>query len=299
MPWLKILSFLLYPTFYAGMLRLMVPIVLGALGEIISERSGVVNIGLEGIILLGALFSTYVGHKTVNLWFAIGAGLFVGLLIGLLHALIAVYLAGDQIIDGVGLNMFALGIGEVVLYLTWGSFATSPQLPRESRVPSISGFSPFIILTIALAITSWFILEKTRWGLRLKAVGENPVAAEAAGIDVYKVRFIATMIGSVLTALAGIFLALDWLGGYTKNVSAGRGFIALALVVFSRWNPIVALGGGLIFGFCYAFSLSIPSGIIADQVLYSVPYVATLLISMGFLAKARPPAAVGRPYKRV
>ncbi len=295
----EILSFLLYPTFYAGMLRMMVPITLGAVGEVIGERSGVVNIGLEGTMMLGALVSTYVGHFTGSMILAMLAGLAVGLAAGLLHAEIAVKLAGDQIIDGVGLNLFAVGIGEVLLYVTWGSFATSPQLPPEVRVPSIYGFSPFVLFTLFIAALDWFVIEKTRWGLRLKAVGEDPVAAEAAGIDVFKVRTIATIICSLLTASAGVFLALDWLGAYTKNISAGRGFIALALVVFSRWNPLTALLGGLIFGFLFQLSQSIPSGVVPDQFLWALPYLVTLLISAGFLAKARPPGAVGRPYKRV
>jgi len=295
----ELLKFLLYPTFYAGMLRMMVPITLGAVGEIISERSGVVNIGLEGIMMLGALVSTYVGHFTGSMTLAMISGLIVGLAAGLLHAGIAVNLAGDQIIDGVGLNLFAVGIGEVLLYLTWGSFATSPQLPPEVRVPSIHGFSPFVILTLLVAAATWAIVEKTRWGLRLKAVGEDPVAAEAAGIDVFRVRTIATVVGSLLTTSAGVFLSLDWLGAYTKNISAGRGFIALALVVFSRWNPLTALLGGLIFGFLFQLSQSIPSGVVPDQILWALPYLVTLLISAGFLAKARPPGAVGRPYKRV
>ncbi len=295
----EILRFLLYPTFYAGVLRMMVPITLGAVGEIISERSGVVNIGLEGIMMLGALVSTYVGHFTGSMVLAMMSGLVVGLAAGFLHAGIAVNLAGDQVIDGVGLNLFAVGIGEVLLYLTWGSFATSPQLPPEARIPSIHGFSPFVILTLLVAAATWFVFEKTRWGLRLKAVGEDPVAAEAAGIDVFKVRIIATVVGSLLTASAGVFLSLDWLGAYTKNISAGRGFIALALVVFSRWNPLTALLGGLIFGFLFQLSQSIPSGVVPDQILWALPYLVTLLVSAGFLAKARPPGAVGKPYKRV
>ena len=235
--WLEILSFLFIPAFYAGVLRMMVPITLGAVGEIIAERSGVVNIGLEGIMMLSALVSTFVGHFTGSMTLALLAGLGIGLVTGVLHAVIAVNLAGDQIIDGVGLNLFAMGLGEVVLYFTWGSFATSPPLPPELRIPSIYGFSPFAIIAVVLSLIAWFFIEKTRWGLRLKAVGEDPVAAEAAGIDVFRVRILATIVGSVLTSGAGVFLAMDWLGAYTKNISAGRGFIALALVVFSRWNP--------------------------------------------------------------
>lgn len=298
MQWEFILRIFLRATFYLSVLRMMVPIALAAIGEVIGERAGVVNIGLEGIIMLGAVFSVYVGHMFLNTWIAILAGLGVGILVGLLHAALTTYLAGDQIIDGVGLNMLAFGLGVVMIAMRWGMYGTTPSLPFDIRVPTFRGLSPFVPFTVIAALAAWFVLEKTSWGLRLKACGEDPVAAEAAGISVFKTRTIATVIGSALTSLAGVFLGIDWLGAYTRDISAGRGFIALALVVFSSWNPVGAVLGGLVFGFFYAFSLSIPSGIVPDQLLYVMPYVVTLLITIAFVARSRPPAAVGRPYKK-
>ncbi|PNV77841.1 MAG: ABC transporter permease [Thermoproteota archaeon] len=276
----------------------MVPITLAAIGEIIAERSGVVNIGLEGIIMLGALSSVYVGYFTGNLYLALLAGISTGIALGILHALISIYLAGDQIVVGVGLNLFAYGIGVVTLYLTWGTFANSPIIPKGAQIPKFYGFSPFVPFTIAVGIIAWYMIERTSIGLRLKAVGENPRAADSAGINVFKIRFFATLVGSVLAALGGVFLGLDWLASYTRDISAGRGFIALAMVVFSRWNPIIAVFSGLLFGFLFAISLSIPSGIVPDQVIWSIPYIATVLVAAGFVAKTRAPAALGKPYKR-
>ncbi|MGB9631111.1 MAG: ABC transporter permease [Candidatus Methanodesulfokora sp.] len=295
---LGILSIFVEPSFYLGALRLMVPITLAAIGEIIAERSGVVNIGLEGIIMLGALSSVYVGYFTGNLYLALLAGISTGIALGILHALISIYLAGDQIVVGVGLNLFAYGIGVVTLYLTWGTFANSPIIPKGAQIPKFYGFSPFVPFTIAVGIIAWYMIERTSIGLRLKAVGENPRAADSAGINVFKIRFFATLVGSVLAALGGVFLGLDWLASYTRDISAGRGFIALAMVVFSRWNPIIAVFSGLLFGFLFAISLSIPSGIVPDQVIWSIPYIATVLVAAGFVAKTRAPAALGKPYKR-
>ena len=299
MQWGFILSIFLRPTFYINVLRATVPVTLPAIGEVIGERAGVVNIALEALIVLGAATSVYVGLRTGVLGLAILAGLAVGVLVGLIHAAIAVYLKGDQIVDGIGINMFADGFAIVSMAIAYGMYGTSPSLPPEVRVPGIYGISPFALAMIAIGIISWYALEKTKWGLRLRAVGEDPVAADAAGINVFVLRTIAAVIASVLAAAGGVFLGLDWLGACSKYVSAGRGFIALALVVFSRWNPFLALLGGLIFGFTYALSLSIPSGLVPDQVLYVLPYLVTLLIAAGFLGGARPPASCGKPYERI
>ncbi len=299
MQWEFLLSIFLRKAFYINMLRAAVPVTLPAIGEVIGERAGVINIALEALIVLGAATSVYVGLRTGILVLAILAGLLVGVLVGLVHALIAVYMKGDQIVDGIGLNIFADGFVIVSMAIAYGMYGTSPSLPKDVRVPKIWGLSPFVITIIVLGIITWYILGKTKWGLRLRAVGENPVAADAAGINVFRVRTIATVIASVVASAGGVFLGLDWLGACSKYISAGRGFIALALVVFSRWNPLYALLGGLIFGFTYSLSLSIPSGIVPDQLLYMLPYLVTLLIAAGFLGGARPPAASGKPYERV
>ncbi|MEM3833219.1 MAG: ABC transporter permease [Thermoprotei archaeon] len=284
--------------FYLNMLKFMVPITIAALGEIIAERSGIVNIGLEGLIILGALSSVFFGILSSSVVIALLAGILTGILSGIVYAIIVIYLKGDQIVTGIGLNLFAYGFGVIVLYFTWGTFANSPYLPSSSMMPKLWGVSPLIPLTILLSIITWYIFKYTSIGLRVKAVGENPEVAESAGINIYKVRTIATIIGATLATMGGIFMGIDWLNQYTRDISGGRGFIALALVVFSNWNPLRLIVGGVIFGFLYAFSLSIPSGIIPDQFLGMLPYIATLLVAAGYAGKAKPPAALGKPYTR-
>jgi simple sugar transport system permease protein len=284
--------------FYLGMLRFMVPITLSALGEVVAEKSGIVNIGLEGMIMLGGLASVCTAWFTGNLWLALGAGMAVGVVVGLVHAFIAIYLKGDQIVDGVGINLFAYGIGVIVLYLTWGTFANSPYIPLSARVPTFYGVSPFMPFTLIMCVAVWYFLQKTTYGLRLRAAGEDPEVAEAAGINVNRIRLLATIFGAVLSCLAGAFLGIDWLASYARDLSAGKGFIALALVVFSKWNPLILIGGGLIFGFFLNLALSIPSGIVPDQLLYAVPYIATLVIVSGVVGRARAPKSSGKPYKK-
>ncbi len=295
---IDITSIFFSPVFYLNMLKFMTPITIAALGEIIAERSGIVNIGLEGLIILGALSSVFFGIFSGNVIIALLAGILTGIISGIIYAIIVIYLKGDQIVTGIGLNLFAYGFGVIVLYFTWGTFANSPYLPSSAMMPKLWGVSPLIPLTIFLSILTWYIFKYTSIGLRVKAVGENPEVAESAGINIYRIRTIATIIGATLATMGGIFMGIDWLNQYTRDIAGGRGFIALALVVFSNWNPLRLIAGGFIFGFLYAFSLSIPSGIIPDQFLSALPYIATLLVVAGYAGKAKPPAALGKPYTR-
>ncbi|MGB9728463.1 MAG: ABC transporter permease [Thermoprotei archaeon] len=295
---IDITSIFFSPVFYLNMLKFMTPITIAALGEIIAERSGIVNIGLEGLIILGALSSVFFGIFSGNVVIALLAGILTGIISGIIYAIIVIYLKGDQIVTGIGLNLFAYGFGVIVLYFTWGTFANSPYLPPSSMMPKLWGVSPLIPLTIFLSILTWYVFKYTSIGLRVKAVGENPEVAESAGINIYRIRTIATIIGATLATMGGIFMGIDWLNQYTRDIAGGRGFIALALVVFSNWNPLRLIAGGFIFGFLYALSLSIPSGIIPDQFLSALPYIATLLVVAGYAGKAKPPAALGKPYTR-
>ncbi len=298
MPPIDVLSIFLSPVFYLNVLKFMTPITIAALGEIIAERSGIVNIGLEGLIILGALSSVYFGIFSGSVLIALIAGILTGLITGIVYSIIVIYLKGDQIVAGIGLNLFAYGFGVITLYFTWGTFANSPYLPSSAMMPKLYGVSPLIPLVIFLSILTWYLLKYTSIGLRIKAVGENPEVAESAGINVYRIRTIATIIGATLATLGGVFMGIDWLNQYTRDIAGGRGFIALALVVFSNWNPLRLIIGGLLFGFLYAFSLSIPSGIIPDQFLSALPYIVTLLVVAGYAGKAKPPAALGKPYTK-
>ncbi|MGQ4892255.1 MAG: ABC transporter permease [Candidatus Njordarchaeia archaeon] len=288
-------------------LDLMIPIVLASLGEVLTEKSGIVNIGLEGIMLMSALVAVYATEVTKS-WFMgyFIAGLF-GAFLGLIHAFISVYLNGDQIVSGIGLNIIGIGFTPFMIVAIW-HVAGQHTISRSLTVPRIGitmedkfiSISPMVFLAIILVVLAHFIMTKTNWGLIIKASGENPEAVEVIGIDVRKVRTVVTTVGGFLTGLSGAFLSIDTLGVITKDISAGRGFLALANVVFSRWEPLLVLLGGFVFGIFEAIAIRSEiiglRAIIPDYFLKMIPYIATLIIVAGFIGKARAPKSLGEPY---
>ncbi len=282
-------------------LSAMVPIALTALGEVLAERSGVVNIGLEGILLTTAWVGVYAALATGSSWAGYAAGLAVGGLLGLLHAIIATYLKGDQIIAGIGLNIAAAGGTALATLAAWGNYGQSP--PVEVSVPSIvvldQRVSFMVFVTIALAFGLWVLLEKTRVGLIVKAVGDDPRAADALGIRIERVRLVATVAGGALAGLAGAYLSVDYLGSFVKLMSAGRGFIALAGVAFSGWHPLGALLGALVFGLSDAVAryYTIIKGVTAASYLFNtIPYLVTLVAVAVTARRAVMPRSLGKPY---
>ena len=289
-----------------GSLAAMVPIVLASVGEVFTERAGVVNIGLEGILLISALGAVMTAEATMNPWLGLLAGTLIGAVIGVVHGIISVYLKGDQIISGVGINLFALGLVPFAIEAYW-HVAGYHQVPPEAKVPKIDtplgGVSPIIFLTVAIAAVTHLVLHRTPAGLRVKAVGENPEAADALGVNVELVRLLATIYGAALTGLGGAYMSIDYLSTITKELSAGRGFIALANVVFARWEPLLALFGGVLFGFFDTLSIwiqTIPGvkEIVPWYFIQAIPYVVTLIVVTGVIGRARPPKSVGVPYRR-
>ncbi len=290
----------------------MTPLILAGVGEIITERSGVVNIGLEGILLVSAFSSTVISFQTGNPYLGLLVGLLVGLGAGVLHGFISVYLKGDQIIAGVGFNSFAYGIGVLGLIALWKTFGASPGVPKMAFITipvgenASIGFSPIALIAVAVAIIAWWWLFKTNSGLKLRACGEDPRAAEGMGVNVDRMRFYATVIGGLLTGLGGAFLVVGWIGQYTRNISAGRGFIALANVAFSNWNPLIAIAGGVLFGFFDVLSIYLPvkiqmlyPGVNLTAVSYlfrTIPYLGTLLVVSLVLRRVKMPKALGKPY---
>ncbi len=289
----------------------MVPITLGGVGEIITERSGVVNIGLEGILLLSAFTATITTFNTGNPYIGLLSGLLIGFLSGVLHGFISVYLRGDQIIAGVGFNSFAYGISIMGLVAIWKQHGASPKV---EKIPVISipvagtsfTISPISIIAILIAVASWYWLFKTSSGLKLRACGEDPRAAEAMGVNVFRTRFYATILGATLTGLGGAYLVVGWIGQFTRYISAGRGFISLANVAFSNWNPLMAIIGGFIFGFFDVLSLYLPikvqamgltTNITAATYLFrTIPYIGTLVVVTLIMKRVRMPRSLGKPY---
>ncbi|MEM2021483.1 MAG: ABC transporter permease [Zestosphaera sp.] len=289
---------LLVSTSYA-----MTPLTLTAVGEITSERAGVVNIGLEGMISVSALVSVAVATQTLNPWLGLLAGVGVGALIGLIHGLISAYGKGAQIISGVGVNIFALGFVPYMIIALWG-VAGYKQVPEAGRVPRLAGLvSPIFIFCVLIAIATHYVLFRTSLGLKIRALGEEPQAADTLGVHVERLQLIATIYGGALAGLAGAFMSLDWLGTITKEIAAGRGFISLALVVFSNWKPSLALLGGALFGSSWALTewlkvLPGVKGVIPVTIINTLPYVVTLGAVAGVIGKARSPRRSGVPYLR-
>jgi len=284
-------------------LRAMVPVTLCAVGEIAGERAGVVNIGLEGILTLSAFAAAIGSWATGNPWIGALCGMGAGAIVGLLHGFISIYLRGDQIISGVGINLLGMGAVGFGTWALWG--AKSPMLDKEFWIPEVPGLgiSPFVLMTPLLVVLTWWLLHRTALGLRIRAVGENPVAADVVGVPVEGVRLLAVVFGGALGGLAGAFLSLDWLHTVSPTLPAGRGFIALANVVFSKLNPFLALLGGFLFGYFDALAIQLASvagfgGGIPYQFVRMIPYIATLAVVALAIGRARFPAALGRPYRR-
>lgn len=284
-------------------LNAMVAIALTAMGEVIAEKSGVVNIGLEGMMLASAWLAVYADIATGS-W-AVGylAGILMGLALGVVHAAIAVYARGDQIIAGVGLNLAAAGGTTLGIRAAWGNYGQSP--PVASRPPAFDllgvRVSFMVPLTFAIAVIAWILLERSQWGLRVKAVGDDPRSADALGVKVERTRLAATVLGASMAGLAGAYISIDYLGSFVKLVSAGRGFIALAAVAFSGWDVLGALLGSIIFGLGDAIATYYTTikGMSAAAYPYkTIPYILTLLAVSATAWRARMPRALGRPYKR-
>ena len=286
-------------------LRAMMPITLAAVGEIVTEWSGVVNIGLEGIMTLSAFLAGIGSWATGNPWIGVFAGLLTGAFIGLTHGFIAIKLRGNQVVSGVGINLLGMGAVGFGAWVLWG--AKAPMLDQRFWIPGISlfgvSFSPFVFITPAVVALTWAMLTCTALGLRIRAVGENPVAADVVGVNVEGLRLFAVVYGGALAGLAGAFLSLDWLHTISPTLPAGRGFIALANVVFSKLNPFLALLGGFLFGYFDALAIHLASvagfgGGVPYQFMRMIPYLVTLAVVSFAIGRARFPAALGQPYRR-
>ncbi|ASJ12361.1 ABC transporter permease [Thermococcus thioreducens] len=281
-------------------LMAMVPIVLTSVGAVWSERAGVVSIGYEGVLLMSAFFGAIVAEVTGSGIMGLVGGIATGVIFGMLHGVLTVYLKGDHVIPGIGINLLAMGVVPFGILAYWGTAGQHQvAVTLWSWNTKYGKISPMIFVTIAISVITWWVLFKTPLGLRVRSVGENPEAADALGINVEKYRFWSTVYGHALAGLGGAYMSVAWLGVVQKTMSAGRGFIALANMVFSGWNPLVALLGGWLFGFFDALAAWLaPLHIIPGQFILMLPYIMTLIIVAGIIGKARPPKWDGRPYKR-
>ena len=305
-------------------LRLATPLLLACLAGLFSERAGIFDIGLEGKMLASAFVAAATAATTGSVWLGLLAGTLASIALALLHGLASITLKGNQLISGVAINFLASGLTALVGQSLFGMGGQTPQLAPDQRflaialpfadtlgsVPIlgpiyanlISGNNVLVYAALAAVPLTWWILFRTRFGLRLRAVGENPAAVDTAGVSVVRLRYAAVIIAGVLCGIAGAYLSTAQSAGFIREMTAGKGFIALAALIFAKWRPWPALGATLLFGFLEAVgiryqSIAVPGLFtVPVQFMQALPYILTVVILAGFVGKAIPPKAGGRPY---
>ena len=270
------------------------PILITAVGACLCELSGVVNIGLEGMMLAGAYAATCVNLYTGNPYLGILAGIIIGGLVSLIHAVISIHLKGNQIVSGVAINLFAVSTTSFLIKVMFHAAGSTEKAKH--------GANSLIVLSVVyiLAILTYFLVYKTVFGLRLRTVGEHPLAADTVGINVYKYRYIGVLLSGMYAGLGGAYMSTVILQHFVQNMTAGRGFMALAAMIFGKWNPLGAIIASLLFSFGQSFAynakaLELP---IPQQILEMIPYILTIFVLIGFVGKARAPKADGKPYEK-
>ncbi len=295
---------------FASGVRLSTPLILAALGGMFCERAGVVNIALDGIMIFGAFTGAVVAYETGNPWFGLLAAMLIGSMIAHIHGIASIRYHANQVVSGTAINLLAVGVPAVLANALYNSTTVTPNIPLMlpiieipilSSIPIISTllgkYSVLVLFAYALVPISWFLLFKTSFGLRLRAVGENPEAADTAGINVYLMRYYGVWLSGILAGLGGAFLSIAHGSSYVRDISAGRGFIALAALIFGRYSPKLTLLGCMMFGIADAFQIRVQGVIpIPVQFVQMFPYVLTMIVLAGLIGKAQVPAADGIPY---
>lgn len=304
-------------------LRLATPLLFACLAGLFSERAGIFDIGLEGKLLIAAFFSAAYAYYSGSAWVGLAAGILASVIFALLHGLASITFRGNQLISGVAINFLAAGMTVVIAQSWFAQGGRTPALSGDARferldlpgaeavggVPVagdlyanvLSGHSILVYAGLLAVPLSWWVLYRSRFGLRLRAVGENPAAVDTAGVSVVRLRYAAVVICGVLCGIGGAYLSTSLAAGFVKDMSAGRGFIALAALIFAKWRPWHALGAVLLFGMLEAIANRFPNldlGIVTlpSQFMAALPYILTVIILAGFVGKAIPPRAGGEPY---
>jgi len=304
--------------------RLSVVLLLACLAGLISERAGIFDIGLEGKMLIAAFFSAVAAYHTGNAWLGVLAGIAVSMLFSAIHGLASITYRGNQLISGVAINFLASGLTVVIGNAWYKQGGRTPTLVGDARFHEItlpfaealqavpilgpiyadvlSGHKPIVYIAFLTVPAVWWLLYRTRFGLRLRAVGENPASVDTAGVSVIRYRYAAVLLCGALCGIAGAYLSTSQAAGFGREMTAGRGFIALAALIFSKWRPFYALMACLLFGLLEAISNLYPNidvfGVfeIPVQFTQALPYILTVVILAGFVGKAIPPKAGGEPY---
>ena len=306
------IEILLSAAFVASTLRLTAPLLLAALGGLCSERAGVVNIALEGLMTCGACAAALAAARWGNPWIGMGAAMLCGAVLALAHAVASVSLGMDQIISGTAINVLALGAPAVVVHALrpdGGGAVAVPvgfapmSIPGLTRLPwvgeALFHHSLPVYVSFGAAVLLWYLLRRTVWGLRLRAVGDAPSAVDLAGVSVARLRYGGVVLSGVAAGLAGGMLVLALSSQYVRDIAAGRGFMALAALVFGRWRPVGVAGACLLFGASQALHFRLQGlDLIPAQWVQLLPYVLTVVVLLVWRGRTGPPAALGRPYRR-
>jgi general nucleoside transport system permease protein len=278
-----------------SMIRLSTPLVLAALGGLFSERSGVINIALEGLMLAGAFTSATVTHYVGNPWIGLLAGVAAGVFVALIHAVACIHFDSNQVVTGTAINILMFGVPTLLSGALFQTTGSTPPLARTELIPNAP-----VIIAFALVPIVWYVLNRTPFGLRLRATGENPEAADTAGISVRRVRYAGVLLSGALAAIGGAYLSIGQSSLFTRNMTAGRGFIALAALIFGKWRPVQTMLACLLFGLAEAAAIQMQGVIPYVRVEYIqiIPYVLTMIVLAGFIGASRAPKALGLPYEK-
>ena len=305
-------------------IRVATPLVLAAFAALYSERAGVVDIGLEGKMLAGAFFAAAVASSTGNPWLGLGAAVAASVVLALVHGFACITHKGNQVVSGMAINILVAGLAPTLAYAWFQQGGQTPLLPNQARIPSVelpgveamsgipilgpvyrellNGNNVLIWVTLVLVIATHWVLYRSRFGLRLRAVGENPAAVDTAGLSVARLRYQALLVTGVLTGMAGSYLSTGHGAGFVRDMTAGKGYLALAALIFGKWRPGPTLFACLLFAFTDAVQVRLQGvvlpgiGVIPVQFIQMLPYVLTVLLLAGFVGKAIAPKASGIPY---
>jgi simple sugar transport system permease protein len=296
----EILSFaLLFST-----IRFATPLIFAALGGMFSERSGVINIALEGLMLAGAFTAAVVTYESGNPFLGFFCGMIAGAVLAFVYAVACIKFEADQVVAGFGINILMLGLPALLSSAMYDSAGSTEQIAKENLLPEFFGINIASFLAFLLIPICWYVLYKTPFGLRLRAVGENPAAADAAGVSVIRLRYTAVVLSGVLAAAGGAYLSIGQSSLFTRAMTAGRGFIALAALILAKWRPVQVFLACLFFGFTEALTIplaniKLPSGEnVPVQFIQIIPYVLTIIVLAGFIGLSRAPKALGIPYRK-
>lgn len=292
----------------AGMVRVAIPISFAALAGMLSERAGVINMGLEGIMLIGSFFGVVGSYVTGNAWMGLLFACFSGIIMGLVLAVLTVGFKCEHVLAGVGINIFASGITIVLLQMIWDSKGKSSmvaglgvvRLPVISSIPvigtMIGSISPLFYILVLCVVILWILLYRTPAGLRIMVIGENPEMAGTMGVNVYRLQYLCVMASGMLAAMGGAYLSIGDINMFSKDMVSGRGYIALSMVILGNWKPVWVAMGGLVYGFAQSLQFRLQSVNIPPQLVQMLPYVLTLIVLLFARKKSSAPAAEGKHY---